>query len=150
MKVREAMSRGVRLVSPSDPIREAALIMREIDAGSVPVGEDDRLVGMITDRDITVRAVAEGQGPDTPVREVMTAEIVYCFEDDELDDVCEKMADQQIRRLPVLNEARRLVGIVSLGDLARKTDGADEAAHALSGIAQPGGRHSQGGFESRF
>jgi len=150
MKVREAMSRGVRLVSPSDPIREAALIMREIDAGSVPVGEDDRLVGMITDRDITVRAVAEGQGPDTPVREVMTAEILYCFEDDELDDVCEKMADQQIRRLPVLNESKRLVGIVSLGDLARKTDGAGEAAHALSGIAQPGGRHSQGGFESRF
>jgi CBS domain-containing protein len=150
MKVREAMSRGVRLVSPSDPIREAALIMREIDAGSVPVGENDRLVGMITDRDIAVRAVAEGQGPDTPVREVMTPEVVYCFEDDDLDDVCEKLASQQIRRLPVLNEARRLVGIVSLGDVARRTDGAGEAAHALSGIAQPGGRHSQGGIESRF
>jgi CBS domain-containing protein len=150
MKVREAMSRGVRLVSPSDPIREAALIMREIDAGSVPVGENDRLVGMITDRDIAVRAVAEGQGPETPVREAMTSQIVYCFEDDDMEDVCEKMAHQQIRRLPVLNDSKRMVGIISLGDLARKTDGAGEAAHALSGIAQPGGRHSQGGFESRF
>jgi CBS domain-containing protein len=150
MKVREAMSRGVRLVSPADPIREAALIMREIDAGSVPVTENDRLVGMITDRDIAVRAVAEGQGPDTPLREAMTAEIHYVFDDEDIEDACEKMADQQLRRLPVLDRNKRLVGIVSLGDLARKTDGAGEAAHALSGIAQPGGRHSQGGFESRF
>jgi CBS domain-containing protein len=150
MKVREAMSRGVRLVSPADPIREAALIMREIDAGSVPVTENDRLVGMITDRDIAVRAVAEGQGPDAPVREAMTAEIHYVFDDEDIEDACEKMADQQLRRLPVLDRNKRLVGIVSLGDLARKTDGAGEAAHALSGIAQPGGRHSQGGFESRF
>ena len=150
MKVREAMSREVRLCSPDDSIRDAARMMREIDAGSIPVGENDRLVGMLTDRDITVRAVAEGMGPETSIREVMTPEIHYCFEDEDIDDVCEKMSDQQIRRLPVLDDAKRLVGIVSLGDLARKADGADEAGQALSGIAKPGGLHSQGSDGARI
>jgi CBS domain-containing protein len=149
MKVREAMSRDVRLCNPDNSIRDAAKMMREIDAGSIPIGENDRLVGMITDRDIAVRAVAEGRGPDTPIREAMTAEIRYVFDDEDIEDVCEKMADQQVRRLPVLDRDKRLVGIVSLGDLARKTDGAGEAAHALHGIARPGGRHSQGSGEMR-
>jgi CBS domain-containing protein len=149
MKVREVMSRDVRLASPNDSIRDAARMMREIDAGSIPVGENDRLVGMITDRDIAVRAVAEGREPDTPIREAMSHDIRYAFDDEDIEDVCEKMADQQVRRLPVLDREKRMVGIVSLGDLARKTDGAGEAAHALHGIAQPGGRHSQGSMEMR-
>jgi CBS domain-containing protein len=149
MKVSEAMSREVRLANPDDPIREAARAMREIDVGAVPVGENDRLVGMITDRDIAVRAVGEDRSPDTPVREVMTRDIQYCFDDEDIEDVCEKMADHQIRRLPVVNREKRLVGILSLGDLAKKADGADYAGHALEGICQPGGRHSQGSVESR-
>jgi CBS domain-containing protein len=149
MKVREAMSRDVRLASPDDPIREAARIMREIDAGAVPVGQNDRLVGMITDRDIAVRAVGEDKDPDTPVGEVMTRDIQYCFDDEDIDTVCEKMADQQIRRMPVVDRDKRLVGILSLGDLAKKGDGLDHASHALEGISQPGGRHSQGSMEAR-
>ena len=97
-------------------------MMAEIDAGALPVGENDRLVGMITDRDIAVRAVADGKGPDTPIREIMTTEVKYCFEDDEIDEVALNMADIQVRRLPVLNDQKRLVGIISLGDIAL-TDG---------------------------
>jgi CBS domain-containing protein len=113
-----------------------------IDAGALPVGENDRLVGMITDRDITVRAVGAGKGPDTPIREVMSKDVRYCFEDDELDEVAENMADIKVRRLPVLNRDKRLVGILSLGDIAL-TEGAGSAGSALCGISEPGGEHSQ-------
>jgi CBS domain-containing protein len=149
MKVNEAMSREVRLASPDDPIREVARLMREIDSGVVPVGDNDRLVGMITDRDIAIRAVGEGKSPDTPVREVMTRDMQYCFDDEDVGTVCEKMADQQIRRLPVVNRDKRLVGILSLGDLAQKGDGAGYAGHALGGISQQGGPHSQTWAEGR-
>jgi CBS domain-containing protein len=144
MKVSEAMSRNVEVASPDDAIEDAAQIMGQIDAGALPVGESDRLVGMITDRDIAVRAVARGKGPDTRVGDVMTNEVQYCFDDDEVADVCAKMADQQIRRLPVVDRGKRLVGILSLGDLAR-VDGAAHAARALGQISQPGGVHSQSG-----
>jgi CBS domain-containing protein len=149
MKVNQAMSRDVRLASPDDRICDAARIMGEIDAGAVPVGENDRLVGMITDRDIAVRAVGRAKGPDTPVREVMTRDIQYCFDDEDVQDVCAKMANQQVRRLPVVNRDKRLVGILSLGDLA-KGDGVDHAAHALENISRTGGRHSQSGAEARI
>src|ERR687883_714396 len=112
MRVSEAMTRDVRVASPEQSIREAARIMAEIDAGVMPVREGDRLVGMITDRDIAVRAVAEGKGPDTPIREVMTEDVKYCFEDDDTGDVARNMAEIQVRRLPVLTREKRLVGIV--------------------------------------
>ena len=144
MKISEVMTRDVRLIEPTQTIREAAQLMAELDAGIMPVREGDRLVGMITDRDITVRAVAQGRETDTPVREVMTDDVKYCFEDDDTDDVARNMADIQVRRLPVLTRHKRLVGIISLGDLA-VTDEARRAGEAVAGISQPGGQHSQTG-----
>lgn len=142
MKVRECMTRDVEIANPDQTIREAAMIMARIDAGAIPVGDGDRLVGMLTDRDIAVRAVAEGKGPDTKVREAMTGEIKYCFDDEDCDDVIANMGDIKVRRLAVLNRDKRLVGIISLGDLAQ-TEDADRTAKALDQISQPGGLHSQ-------
>jgi CBS domain-containing protein len=144
MRVAEAMTRDVRLIEPNQSIRDAALLMAEMDAGIMPVREGDRLVGMITDRDIAVRAVAQGRGPDTPVREIMTDEVKYCFEDDDISAVERNMAEIQVRRLPVLTRDKRLVGIISLGDMA-VTDEAGKAGEAVAGISQPGGQHSQTG-----
>ncbi|PVE23331.1 CBS domain-containing protein [Microvirga sp. KLBC 81] len=144
MRVSEVMTRDVRLIEPTQTIQDAAKLMSELDAGIMPVREGDRLVGMITDRDITVRAVAQGRGPDTPVREIMTDEVLYCFDDDETDAVERNMADIKVRRLPVLNRDKRLVGIVSLGDLA-VSDKASKIGAAMAGISQPGGQHSQTG-----
>ena len=142
MRVSEAMTREVRVANPDQSIREVARIMAEIDAGVMPVGDNDRLVGMITDRDIAIRAVGEGKGPDTPVREVMSTEqVLYCYEDEDLDHVAKNMADLQVRRLPVVNRDKRLVGILSVGDLALKERKA--AAKAVSGVSRPGGQHSQ-------
>lgn len=118
--------------------------MAELDAGIMPVREDDRLVGMITERDIAVRAVAEGKGPDTPIREVMTQDVKYCYEDDETDDVARNMADIRVRRLPMLTREKRLVGIISLGGMA-VSDSSSRAGEAVAGISQPGGQHSQAG-----
>jgi len=135
------MTPAVEIASPDDSIQQVARTLREIDAGSMPVGENDRLVGIITDRDIAVRAIADGKGPDTRVREVMSASIRYCFEDEDLADVSEQMAEHKVRRLPVLNREKRLVGIISLGDLSL-SDGSS-SGEALSDISQPGGVHSQ-------
>jgi CBS domain-containing protein len=143
MKVREAMTRDVRLVKPDQPISEAARLMAELDIGALPVEENDRLVGMITDRDIAVRAVAAGRGPDTPIGEVMSREIKYCFEDQSIDEVTQNMGELRIRRLPVLTRDKRLIGILSLGDLAIDQSARDEAGEALGGISRPGGQHSQ-------
>jgi len=144
MKVSEVMTRDVQLIEPTQTIREAAKLMAEMDAGIMPVREGDRLVGMITDRDIAVRAVAEGKGPDTPIREVLTEDVKYCYEDDDTDDVARNMADIQVRRLPVLTRDKRLIGIISLGDMA-VTDKSGRAGEAVAGISQPGGQHSQTG-----
>ncbi|KLK90500.1 inosine-5-monophosphate dehydrogenase [Microvirga vignae] len=144
MKVSELMTRDVRLIEPTQTIREAARLMADLDAGILPVRDGDRLVGMITDRDIAIRAVAQGRGPDTPIREAMTDEVLYCFEDDDTDAVERNMADIKVRRLPVLNRDKRLVGIISLGDLAMK-DKAAKVGAAMAGISQPGGQHSQSG-----
>ena len=119
MQVHSCMSEDVRICAPDHSIREAAKAMKDTDAGFLPVGENDRLVGMITDRDIAVRAVADGKSCDTPVREVMTTDVHYCFEDEELSDAASKMGALKVRRLPVLDHDKRLVGIVSLGDIAR-------------------------------
>ena len=139
MRVSEAMTRQVRIATPGQSIRDVAKTMAEIDAGVLPVGENDRLVGMVTDRDIAIRAVALGKGPDTPVREVMSSEVKYCFEDEDLEHVAKNMGDLQVRRLPVVNREKRLVGIVALGDVARKEDHAT-TGQATAGVSQPGGK----------
>lgn len=142
MKVSKCMTRDVQLVNPTQSIRDAARMMAEIDAGALPVGQDDRLVGMITDRDIAVRAVAEGKSPDTPIREIMSREVLYCFDDQELKDIARNMGEMKVRRLPVLNRDKRLIGIVSLGDLALKEE-PSLTASAVTNISKQGGRHSQ-------
>src|SRR5215475_1696722 len=110
MKVSEAMTRDVHLASPNETVQQAARLMASLDAGVLPVGENDRLVGMITDRDIAIRGVAQGKGPRTKVREVMTADVKYCFDDQDVEEVSRNMADIQVRRLPVVNHDKRLVG----------------------------------------
>jgi len=142
MQIRQVMSSGVRISNPSQSIRDAAIVMAEIDAGVLPVGQDDRLVGVITDRDIAIRAVASGKGPDTPVAEIMSKEVLYCFDDEDVGKVAQNMADAKLRRFPVVNRNKRLVGIVSLGDIAVE-DGPASAGEALCEISEPGGRHSQ-------
>jgi CBS domain-containing protein len=144
MKISQVMSNEVSVCSPQDTLQKAARTMDDIDVGALPVGDNDRLVGIITDRDMVVRAIAEGMGPDTPVREVMTDGIHYCFDDEDIDDVAQQMADLQVRRLAVLNRDKRLVGVVSLGDVSRAgREGRDEGGEALRDISEPGGLHSQ-------
>ena len=142
MHVSEAMSTDVKIATPDQTLREAAAIMAKIDAGVLPVGDNDRLVGMITDRDIAVRGVAKGLKPDAKVREVMSKDVMYCFADEDVEDVALNMAEQKVRRLPVLDHEKRLVGIVSLGDIAL-ADGPEAAGEAIRGISEPGGMHSQ-------
>jgi CBS domain-containing protein len=142
LQVKEAMSSEVKIANPNQTIRDAARLMAQLDCGCLPAGEDGRLVGMITDRDIAVRAVAAGKSLKTPIREIMSLEVKYCFEDAEVDEVAHSMADIKVRRLPVLNQGKRLVGIVSLCDIAL-TESADGPASALCGISEPGGNRSQ-------
>ncbi len=142
MKVSDLMTRDVRVANPDEAIQFVARIMAGLDVGALPVGENDRLVGMITDRDIALRAIAEGKGPDTKVRDVMTADVQYCYDDQDIDEVAENMAGIQVRRLPVVNRDKRLVGILSLGDIAL-SGSEDNAGEALKGVSRPGGEHSQ-------
>ena len=142
MNVSACMSKDVRLAAPGDTIRHAAQTMKEIDAGILPVGENDRLVGIITDRDIAIRAVGAGLSPDTSVGEVMSKEVCYCYDDEGIDEVALQMADLQVRRLPVLSRDKRLVGIIALGDLAQ-TGEEHPSATALSGVSQASGQHNQ-------
>lgn len=142
MKVSEAMSRDVLIIRPDQSICEAGRMMAERDIGALPVGENDRLVGVITDRDIAVRAVARDLPPDTPVREVMSEEVLYCFDDEEVEHVLDNMGDNQVRRLPVVNRAKRLVGIISVGDLSRKVP-SGKVGEAVAHISQPSEAHSQ-------
>jgi len=136
------MTRDVRLLNPNQTIREAASLMADIDAGALPVGDNDRLVGMITDRDIAVRAVAQGRSADTKVADVMSKEMLYCFDTDDIDDVARNMGKAQVRRLPVLNRDKRMVGIISLGDLARNDD-PTTIGRTVSRVSTPGGKHDQ-------
>lgn len=140
MKVSEAMTSNVRVANPDETIQNAARLLAEIDAGALPVGEEDKLVGMITDRDIAIRAIAEGKGPDTKIRDVMTPDIRYCFDDQEVDEVQKNMGDNRVRRMAVVNHDKRLVGILSFADIALSGARADQA---LEGASQPGGAHSQ-------
>lgn len=142
MKVKDVMTTEVQLTNPDQTIREAAQMMIEIDAGVLPVAKNDRLVGVITDRDIAVRAVAVGKSPDTKVSEIMSGEVLYCFDDEDLAHVSRNMSDMKVRRLPVVNRDKRLVGVISLGDLARNED-ARTAGRTVSSISRRGGKHSQ-------
>ena len=142
MKVSDVMTTNVATVRPDQTAREAASFMLSADAGSIPVTDGDRLVGMITDRDIAVRGVAKGYGPDTPVRELMTDDVICVREDEDVEDVASKMSDAQVRRLPVVDSDERLCGIVSLGDLSREAD-EDCASEALEGVSERGGQHQQ-------
>ena len=142
MKISEVMTSDVQTVSADQTAREAAAFMLRAEAGSIPVCDGDRVIGMITDRDIAVRGVAEGRGPETLVRDLMSDGIICARADDDIQDVARRMSDEQIRRLPVLDEDEKLVGIVSLGDLARESDG-EQAHRALEGVSAPGGQHQQ-------
>ena len=139
MQVKEVMTSGVECITPDATLREAAQKMKELDVGPLPIcGIDDRLAGMITDRDITVRAVAAGLNPNTTkARDVMTPNIIYCYEDQDISDAAHMMEQNQIRRLVVLNRDKRLVGILSLGDLAVDTGDEELAGHTLEAVSEP-------------
>lgn len=136
MQIRDIMTPDPDLIDPNSTIQEAARMMKNDNVGAIPVGENDRLIGMITDRDIAIRAVADNRNPSTTtVREAMSEKILYCFDDDAIDDAAQCMSDHQVRRLPVLNRDKRLVGILALADLARTGKKADKTA--LEGISEP-------------
>src|SRR4051794_21988631 len=142
MKVSEVMTRDVQTVRPDQPVQQAASFMLSADTGSIPVTDGDRLIGMITDRDIAVRGIAKGHGPDTPVRELMSGDLIVARIDEDVEDAATKMSDAQVRRLPVIDENERLCGIVSLGDLSQEAD-EDTASEALQGVTERGGEHQQ-------
>src|SRR5437660_10802877 len=120
MKIRDVMTRTAQLTGPDDTLRHAAQMMKECDCGVLPVADGDRLVGMITDRDIAVRGIADGKGPDTKVRDVMTDEVMYCFDDDGIQQVCQNMAEIQVRRLPGVSRDKRPGGSRALRDPPQK------------------------------
>lgn len=140
MKVADVMTRDVRLASPDDTLQAIASRMADEDIGFLPVGENDRLVGTITDRDIVARAVAHGMDGKSCVRDAMTHDVMYCFEDESIDDVIHNMSDIQVRRMPVIDRNKRLVGVVSMADAAIKYNPAVTGA-AMCGVMQPEGFH---------
>ena len=142
MKISECMTHDVRVADPGETLQDAAWTMADIDAGILPVGEDDRLVGVITDRDIAIRAVGTGRSAEARIREVMSPEVKYCYADDDVDDILRNMAEQQLRRMPVVDRDKRLVGIVSIGDLAANGR-TTRTGEALGEIARPSELHSQ-------
>jgi CBS domain-containing protein len=125
MKVKDAMHKGVDWVSPDTPVAELAKLMREHDIGAIPIGENDRLIGMVTDRDIVCKGLAEESfdASNATARDVMTPGIYYCRDDDDLAKAVRHMEQLQVRRLPVINKSKRMVGILSLGDLSRSASG---------------------------
>ena len=136
MRIGEIMSRDVEVARPQDSIQDVARRMKEIDAGAIPVCDGERLKGMVTDRDIVLRVVSEGRSFDTSAADVMTAEVEYCYEDDDIAEAADRMAELQVRRLAVLDHDQRLVGIVSLGDIAQQ--GKDKTTgQALEEISEP-------------
>jgi len=136
------MTLDVQLCTPDNTLKDAAEAMGALGVGLLPVSDNDRLVGMISDRDIAVRGIGLGRGPDTRVGDVMTADVKYCFEDQELDEVCANMGEIQVRRLPVLDRDKRLVGIIALGDIAQ-VQASNGTGQALSQISRPSTQHAQ-------
>lgn len=141
MKVADVMSRSVELADPNQTILEIATAMAQKNLGYFPVGENGRLVGAITDRDIVTRCVAAGKGGKARVRDAMTQGVKYCFEDEDLDHVVANMGENKLRRMPVVDRAKKLVGVVSLADAAQDFSIAD-AGTALAKVASPGGPHA--------
>ncbi len=138
MRISEVMTREVRIAGPDDTLGDAAKLMAQLDAGVLPVANSERLIGMVTDRDIAIRGIGAGLGPDAKVSEVMTEDVKYCYEDDQCADVAKNMGDIQVRRLPVVDRNKRLVGIVSLGDLAvTMTPDGETIGDSLAGISRP-------------
>ena len=136
-KVKEVMSTDVQVISPDATLAEAAKAMLKGDFGLLPVGENDRMIGTLSDRDIAIRGVADGKGPDTKVRAVMSEGVQWTYEDDTVEQAAERMSKHQIRRLPVVNRDKRLVGIVSLGDFAVEKSELQPAANALAQTSKP-------------
>lgn len=138
MQVRDVMTKNVEVIRPEDTLRDAAQKMKELDVGAMPVCDGERLVGMLTDRDITIRAAAEGLDPtQTTAQETMTPEIYYCFENQNIEDAALLMMEKQIRRLPIINKEKKLVGIVSLGDVAVDTRDDELSGSTLEEISKP-------------
>ena len=136
-QLKDLMSRDVQVISPDMTIADAAKRMRDGDFGMMPVGESDRMIGTISDRDITIRGVAEGKDADTKVRDVMSQGITWAYEDSSVEEAAVIMSEHQVRRLPVLDRNKRLVGIVALGDFAVQRSEIQPAADALSEISRP-------------
>ncbi len=136
-QIKDLMSRDVKVINPDMTIRDAAQKMRDGDFGMMPVGEDDRMIGTISDRDIVIRAIAEGMDGDTKVRDVMSDGIAWTYEDDSVEKAVKTMSERQVRRLPVVDRDKRLVGIVALGDFAVERSEIQPAARALSEISKP-------------
>jgi CBS domain-containing protein len=138
MELRDIMTRNVEVISGDASLKEAAAKMRTIDVGFIPVCDGNRLKGILTDRDITIRATADGRDPTkTKVADIMSTDIAYCLEDQKVDEAVCLMEARQIRRLPVLNLDKQLVGIVSLGDIAVHVGDRDMAGETLEEISQP-------------
>ncbi|WP_406698935.1 CBS domain-containing protein [Singulisphaera sp. Ch08] len=140
MQVKDIMTPNAECIRPNDTLQDAAKRMRDLDVGPLPVcGDNDRLSGMITDRDIVIRAIADGKDPKTTtVREAMSeTKIIYCFEDQDVDEAARTMQERQVRRLVVLNRAKRMVGIISLGDLATETVDRERSGEVLHDICEP-------------
>lgn len=136
-QLKDLMSRDVKVVGPDVTIADAAKMMRDGDFGMLPVSENDRMIGTISDRDIAIRAVAEGKGADTKVRDVMSEGIAWAYEDDSVEKAAKLMSERQVRRLPVVDRDKRLIGIVALGDFAVERSQIEPAAQALSEISKP-------------
>ena len=144
MKVQDVMTRDPRSVSPDSSARDAATIMREEDVGIVPVVEGSRLIGVVTDRDLAVRLVADGRDGNTTVREVMSSQrIATCRPEEDLDRVMDTMAREQVRRIPIVDERGSLVGIVAQADVVRKAHDDNKAEETVERISEPGGQHSR-------
>ncbi len=142
MKVAKIMTAEIYLVGPEDSLMDVAQLMAREDIGFLPVGDGTRLIGTVTDRDIVTRGVAVGMTGNNRVRDVMTPEVEYCFSDEEIDRVIENMGDWKVRRLPVVNREKQLVGVISLADAALKHD-PEAVGSALTGVVEPGGAHSR-------
>jgi CBS domain-containing protein len=134
MKIKDVMTHDVRFVTPDTPLTEIARQMRDDGIGAVPVVENDRMIGMVTDRDIVVRCVATGSIDGATARMAMSPRVLYCYEDQSVNEILDNMAEQQVRRMPVVNRDKRLVGVVSIGDLSQKAQ--RKAGESLKEISQ--------------
>lgn len=137
MQVQEVMCKNVKVIQPDATLEEAAKLMQELECGYLPIGENDRLQGAVTDRDIVIRAIAEGKDPSSAtVKEVMTGKIEFCFEEDNIEDAARQMKEKQIRRLVVLNKDKRLIGVLSIGDIARECGDKHMTGDIETGVAK--------------